>query len=423
MKQLTALGIIMIAGIQVLMAQSDFRDGYIVKNNNDTIYGLIDYKGNNANAMKCVFKTDINSDEQIFSPDQLKAYRFTGSKYYVSRAVNSDNQTKQLFLEYLIKGIVSIYYYRIEGEGDHYLVEDANNALSELRYRQEEIFLDHTGWDRDAPYGRYIKETKDYIGQLKYIFSESPSICKRAESVGLNHNSLIKLARDYHNEVCAGEECIIYEKNLRKANITYGPVIGLNAITINETGELLDENYYFRDTQFGIDIFPSIGLYYKINMAFIDERLFFQYEATYSRFKLNTTNTFTEPVNNILYLSDVSFTQNTFSNLGIFKYELLTGRVRPSLQFGGFLRYFVKTDFKRDYQIKYTWSETYYDYHSDENPFSKFDYGINVGFGLKSIIFSGREVFLDFRYQRGFGLLTRLNTNIFSANLGFQLVK
>jgi hypothetical protein len=37
------------------MAQSDFRNGYIITNSGDTVYGQIDYKGNRSNAKECIF--------------------------------------------------------------------------------------------------------------------------------------------------------------------------------------------------------------------------------------------------------------------------------------------------------------------------------------------------------------------------------
>jgi hypothetical protein len=42
MKYIVTIGIIIFFSILQLKAQSDFRNGYIVKNDNDTIYGLID---------------------------------------------------------------------------------------------------------------------------------------------------------------------------------------------------------------------------------------------------------------------------------------------------------------------------------------------------------------------------------------------
>jgi hypothetical protein len=110
------------------MAQSDFRPGYIVNNNGDTLTGLIDYKGNQANARKCIFKLSNDASEEKFTPDDIKAYRFIDSKYYVSKKVMTEDSTEtQLFLEYLIDGIVDIYYY-LSPSGDNYYVDPGDGT-------------------------------------------------------------------------------------------------------------------------------------------------------------------------------------------------------------------------------------------------------------------------------------------------------
>lgn len=56
MKLLILFFAILIASATSLFAQFDFRPGYVVTSENDTLHGLIDCKGNKANARKCVFR-------------------------------------------------------------------------------------------------------------------------------------------------------------------------------------------------------------------------------------------------------------------------------------------------------------------------------------------------------------------------------
>lgn len=413
MKYLVTVVTFFFLSILEILAQSDFRDGYIIKNNNDTVYGLIDYKGNKASAKKCIYRVNINSDNQVFTPDDIKCYRFIDSKYYVSKSVNIDNEIKQLFLEYLINGIVDIYYYR-DDKGEHYLVDNGTDKLYELKCEEKEIIINNT---------QYIEKTKDYIGVLKFTFQKSPTISKKVENIDLNHTSLIEIAHDYHNEVCSGEECIIYEKRLTKIKSTYGILIGLNGISISQTGEFADDLYYMRNSQFGFELFPSIGLYYKVNMPFVNERLYFQYEGTYSHVNLKTSNSYIRPENDMNYLNDISLTQNMFNNLVVLKYEFPKGKIRPTFQIGGFAKYFFKTDYTRNLEVKYSWGDTYFTNQANDSPFAKYDFGINLGTGLKYIYLNSKEILFDFRYQRGFGLLQGLNTNTYSINLGFQVGK
>lgn len=412
MKHIITIATIFLLNTIQLIAQTDFRSGYIINNNNDTIYGLLDYKSNKANAQKCIYKKNINSKNQIFTPEEIKAYRFTNSKYYISKSVNTKNETKLLFLEYLINGIVDVFYYRDNGE--HYLVNDSSGNLYELKNEKSEITVNNI---------QYFKEKKEYIGILKSTFKESPSINNRVENIDLTHKSLINITRDYHNEVCPNEVCIIYEKKLPIAKSTFGVLIGLNGISISETGEFSERYYYLENSQFGFEIFPSIGLYYKVNIPSINERLYFQYESTYSRVELKTTNSYTDPVYDGTYINQIEFTLNSFSNVAAIKYEFPKGKIRPTFQFGGFVNYLFTTDYKRNLELVFPWTEAVYTEQADKSPFKKFDFGLNIAIGLKSFYMNNKELFLDLKYQRGFGLIDRFNTNTFLINLGFQIGK
>jgi hypothetical protein len=217
MKDLITIVLFFCLAIPEIIAQSDFRDGYIINNNNDTLYGLINYNGNKANAIRCLYRKDINAETQVFAPDEILGYRFNDSKYYVSRFITTaSNERKQLFLEYLINGIVDVFYYRDE-IGEHYLVGDDNDSIYALKKENKEIFINNK---------LHLIKSKEYIGVLKAMFHESPTIFSRVENIGLGHKSLINIAYDYHNEVCHDEECIVYEKTLPKFINTFGIIAG-----------------------------------------------------------------------------------------------------------------------------------------------------------------------------------------------------
>jgi len=397
----------------ILNAQSDFRDGYIINTNNDTIYGLIDYKGNTINSKKCIFKKDASSPVEIFTPIDIVSYRFTNSKFYVSKKFKVENEVEQLFLEYLINGIVDIFYYR-DGEGEHYFVDDGTGNLLELKNDEREIVVENT---------RYVRESNEHIGLLKTIFKDSPSILKRLDNVELNHKSLIKITYDYHNEVCTDKECVIYEKKLPSSKVDFGMLIGFNVMSISQATDLKDDHYYIEGSQFGFKAFPSIGVYFKKNMSNFNERLYFQYEGIYSRANLYTSNSYTDPLYSFNFLNNIDLTQNIFNNRLLIKYEIPKMKLKPTLQIGGFVNYYFITDYFRDEEVLFSWGDVYSSNESDESPFLKYDYGLSVGIGLTVAYINEKELFVDLRYQRGFGLLNGLNTNLYMMNFGFQLSK
>ena len=217
MKHLLVISVVLISSMAEVFSQADFRNGYVVKNNNDTLHGLLDYKGNKANAKKCIFKADAHAEKQEFAPEDIKAYRFIDSKYYISRSIKARDQEELVFLEFLINGTVDIFYYRDELSGEHYLIENSDGQLFELKNEEKELIV------RDVI---TVRESKEYIGVLKYTFKESPVISKQVENMSLNHKSLIDITHAYHNEVCINEECIIYEKKLPGHKVKFGLLIG-----------------------------------------------------------------------------------------------------------------------------------------------------------------------------------------------------
>jgi len=227
MNKLFLLGLIFLTGI--LNAQTDFRLGYIIKSTGDTINGKIDYRGDLLMSSVCRFK-DKESEITEYYPNDITAFRFIDSKYYVSREINN----KKVFLEYLIKGKINVYYMRDEF-GDHYYLDKEGVKLSELPYEEGIKYVD----DKQVFY-----ESTRHIGLLNIYMQDAPGFQSRIQSVKKpEHKNLIKLAEDYHNTVCEGEKCIIYEKKQPFIKVNFEVVAGVvnyeNVVDIND-------KYYFQ---------------------------------------------------------------------------------------------------------------------------------------------------------------------------------
>ena len=413
MKQLIILLAVFCFAIVNLYSQADFRNGYIIKNNNDTIYGLIDYRGDKANANKCIYKKDINSEKQEFTPTELKAYRFIDSKYYISKPILSEGVEVPLFLEYLLNGVVNILYYR-DDLGEHYLADVGDGKFYELKNEDKDVYVNDV---------RFTKKSRAYIGVLKYLLRKSPTVAQEVSNITLDRKSLIKVARDYHKELCSDVECIIYERKPSKIKTSFGPLIGLNAITISELVPFMDKLYYLNDSHFKPEIYPSIGMFYKIGMPDLNDKLYFQYEGTYTHMNLTTTNSYIEPINRMNLINVITMTQNSFCNSGMVRYEFPKGKFRPTFQIGGFVNYSFLVDYTLTLYPTYISGGALETMVNHENPFTRFDLGIGLGVGVVTEIFNKKELSVDLRYQRGFGLIQGMNTNYLSLNFGFQIGK
>jgi hypothetical protein len=407
--------IFLILGIIKTSAQSDFRSGYIVTNNNDTLYGLIDYKGSSANKHECLFKENKKAKQQKYTPDEIAAYRFTDSKYYVSRLINTGEKEEPVFLEYLINGIVNIYSYR-DLNGEHYFIEKDKGKIVNLKEESKEVIVGLTS---------YLKETKEYRGVLKYLLKDSPTISSEIDQTNLNHKSLIKLASDYHTQMCSDRSCIIYERKPTKIKFEFGPLIGYNVESLAASNKTFNQYYYFKNSKFTTACFPAFGFFAKANIPFINERLFVQYEGTFSNYSSGSV----APVNvyDNIY-EEFTIKRQAYHQTFMFRYEFSTGKIRPVLQLGLFENTYRNDSYCTE-SLHFNDGSTSVNDVKSLYPSTITDYGLSLGAGFSTKILN-RNAYVDVRYQpnisydRGmYGLLPNLNSTTFLMNLSMSILK
>ncbi|MDR0798303.1 MAG: hypothetical protein LBN18_00875 [Dysgonamonadaceae bacterium] len=198
-----------------LKAQTNYRPGYIITLQGDTVYGQIDYRGDDTMGRICRFKSGNDVKTEYF-PGEIQAYRFTDSKYYVSYTINN----RPHFLEFLIKGKMNIYYLR-NNEGDHYYIEKENEPLRLIPYSQGIRRKEKDGAD-------YFYQSTRHIGLLNYETAEAPQLQKEISKIKEpGHQNLIRLAKDYHKATCSeSEPCLVFERPLPLIKVQIEPFAG-----------------------------------------------------------------------------------------------------------------------------------------------------------------------------------------------------
>ena len=190
----------------VASAQVKYSPGYIITTDDDTIYGEIRERSSFRNSQACIFRESGNEEPKKYLPFDIKAYRILDGKYYVSKMIPGKEGDQPLFLEFLVKGEASLYVYR-DGEKDHFFIEREGQPLVPLK--DEKKLVQKTD-------GVYASYTKEYIGVLKYMFSDYKNLYPEINNLELRDKDLIRFAEDFHAQACEGEKCIIYEKKYRK---------------------------------------------------------------------------------------------------------------------------------------------------------------------------------------------------------------
>jgi hypothetical protein len=198
--------------LQQVYSQSVFNPGYIISNQNDTTFGLIENNSFVENAKYCVFKKSDNSEIIRYAPTEIKAYRFTNGKYYSSEIIYET----PIFLEYLVKGNLNLFYNRDELGNNYFFVSKNNLPLTEL-YTSKRLVENNENFsvnsstfagtdtvftevsdDYESKARDQIFQNKKFVGILKYFTENNPKLINSINSAELSQTSLIGIVKKYN---------------------------------------------------------------------------------------------------------------------------------------------------------------------------------------------------------------------------------
>ncbi|MFA6401462.1 MAG: hypothetical protein WCX31_07530 [Salinivirgaceae bacterium] len=270
-------------------AQNDYKKGYIITFSNDTIYGSINLKSNTQNSKECEFKKSLEASSEIFSPEDLLAYRIEESKYYVSKNIQLDSTLRKVFLEFLLDGIVDLYYYK-ESQKEYFFLEK-DGTLYRLNNNKKEIYRKE---------GVYVQNSNQYIGVLNYTFQDSPEMSDKIKNTNFDYKSLINITKDYHESVCNDYECIDYSRSTKR-HIYIEPTLGI----INSWMGIQTSNDYSMDTK------PVVGVNFRFSSIISRAAWNYTIGANYS------TNDFYGDYTNGLFYEGISRIDMNYSILRI----------------------------------------------------------------------------------------------------------
>ncbi|MEI6061073.1 MAG: hypothetical protein WCR72_10210 [Bacteroidota bacterium] len=235
-------------------AKEKYKDGYIITLKGDTVVGSLQIQNSNNASQVCIFENRVDGQVLKYKPGEIYGYRFTNGKFYISKEIVNalKNEKETFFLEFLIQGIANMYYLN-DNEGDHYYIEKSFQGLIELT--EPEKYVQTEEGIRSVP--------SKYKGKLKSLLSDCSGIESEINKTSLDHSSLIKLAKDYHQKVCTTDSCIIYERKDIPVKLMLGIVAGYGLNQYNFGNKLQSD--YGSAYQIGIKL--SLR-----NILFSDER-------------------------------------------------------------------------------------------------------------------------------------------------------
>ena len=358
-------------------AQRDYRRGYIITNQQDTIYGWIDYRGDTRNAKICSFKETENGQITEYNPFDIAAYRYMDNKFYVSKNVGSVDAPKPVFLEYLVNGMANLYYYRDENTNNHYYIEKGNHFL-ELKIDENEIEIDGK---------KYVRKMKSYVGLLKATLNVW-EMSEQIDRAQLEHFSLIDIAKNYHDYTCTdGSECIVYEKKKPLMALRIAPVAGIDLSTL----KFLDRD--FEKYNFDKSINFTIGVNLNFSMPRLNEKLFLQMQVMYTNYY------FFDAYENLRSSTDVHIRSNVLQMGLAVKYEYPKGKWRPTLAAGGAAIWLPDGLITKNTD-NYFYVEGIRSFTEKKDFPTKFMYGFGVTPGVHYCLTKKRIIFIQMQYMQ-----------------------
>ena len=267
MKKLFLSLLLCITLINIAFSQSEFRDGYIINLNGDTIYGSISFDNSKNTPLSCLFKTKYNSELQSYSSSMIKAFCYHNGKYYVSKLFIMNNKKYISFVEYLYHGKIDLYqltinnidYYLIEKENEIPILmrnDDINSSLTNDVEEENSSIITVKQVDKNA------KQSFDYRDKLKKILSDCPEIVPQIENTAYNPKSIVKTLNLYQQKEYPNQQTINYLKLNAQYSYEFTPVF---AVTCRNSVIPINANYTVKSLKTNFSPYLGIGINVKNN--------------------------------------------------------------------------------------------------------------------------------------------------------------
>lgn len=314
-----------------VFGQMNYRPGRIITMKNDTIDGLIRDYGVLQSSRVCMFKENKKDRAVAYLPGDLKAYEINGYKHYASMSWIKDSGYALLFAEVLIQGEVNLYHNWKNKSLAYYLEKEAGNPTGlqnvEFNLRRKS--------DGFYAYGDQVQGFLPiYRDSLRSVFQDSESTYNKVEQVEYRMKPIMDITKSYLEETCEGEECITYEKDLRRTRDRFGVFAGVQM-----------SQMFYSKSMVESDITASypVGIFYQIPLSVINERISLQVELLYRY--LNYDPLYNLPFNH----TDRTLKTHVLGIPLLFSYRMSVRRFSPTLGIGNEMGFNVDSDVRYNY--------------------------------------------------------------------------
>jgi hypothetical protein len=402
---------IVILGIlfsQVIFSQENYLPGFVINSLNDTLYGLIDYRNWGSNPNKINFKDKHDNIVKTYCPKDIIEFDVQ-DEIYVSAIAKAQIspikanklqkdpiihiQVDTIFLQTLIKGDKSLYYYKNFNDDENFYVKN-ENEFELLRYKKYLKY--HEGF-------LLVIENKEFLGQLTLYLSDCSSIQSQLKKTVYNKKSLVSLFEVYYN--CLKSNTT-FQKKKDKITTEFGVFTGLSLSSIKfvSHASIFD---YLVDADFNQSANISAGLFINFVLPRNQKKWAINNELLYTSYKVTGRYEIIRDENDYtLTTTEVGYSYLKINNLLRFKYPV--GKIYLFINAGisnGLA--LEESNYRKDESILYGIEKVNEKKALDET--RKYEQSYIVGSGAYY-----NKLSFEFRYEHGNGMsvYSTLNSNV-----------
>lgn len=198
-------------------AQNNPKPGYIITSQGDSIFGTVDYRTPKYNTQECAFMADDATAYTTYRPADIRGYGLTGQgNRLIARSVTVGGQTKTLFVEYIVDGVMSLYHF-VDGNDERYLFENEEG---------QSYYYNPDDFSKSSETSNYAR--REELKQLTTLFQKSHQAVAAIKPSPDDWTELITWVKLYNDDVCGEDTCTIYlfDQKKNRLKIRYHAIVG-----------------------------------------------------------------------------------------------------------------------------------------------------------------------------------------------------
>ncbi|UZR99157.1 hypothetical protein [Chondrinema litorale] len=181
LKKIFVLAALSVILLSKAFSQGNFREGFIIKHETDTVFGLVEFRPNAKNYESCIFKKDGKITE--YYPEQIQGFGYINERVFTSTILSD------AFIEVVVLGKINLY----KTKSNYILQKDGSNYVLESKKVQTEV---------DGK--TIVMESSPWRGIIAFLVSDcTTSFTDRINSLALNELELSRLIIKYNQWVNA----------------------------------------------------------------------------------------------------------------------------------------------------------------------------------------------------------------------------